>query len=69
MEKENVIMQFISTWNWFMLAIIFFISSFLSVLIGGKYGFVMTIAFMTGAFVSSMISYQRKRKLMEREYD
>lgn len=65
MEKENIIMQYISSWNWFILAMIMFVSSFIVIKSGGLFGSVMFFAFMISFILALIISWMRRKRLLD----
>lgn len=64
MEKENLIMQYISVWGWYLLGMIFLISAFI-ILFSGEYigNNVMFVVFIVSWILCIYTSFKRKNKL------
>lgn len=65
MEKENIVMQYIASWGWFISSLIMLASAF--ILYGSAhssvYGSVLFIVFLIGFGITQYFSYSRRRKL------
>ena len=65
MEKENIIIQYVSSWNWFLLSWIFFIGATIILFLDGRYRIVFAFVYLLSGLISLLISYYRKYKLNE----
>jgi hypothetical protein len=68
MEKETIITQFISAWNWHILAMIFLTGSFIIISTSREF---INLIFYVGLVIAFMISesfaYHRRRKIDKKE--
>jgi len=66
MEKENIIMQYISIWNWHIIAVLFLIGALIVITIRVNLttGIVFFI-FLSAFGISEFFSYTRRKKLLE----
>ena len=65
MEKENIVIQYVSSWNWFLLSWIFFIGATIILFLDGRYRIVFAFVYLLSGLISLLISYYRKYKLNE----
>ena len=69
MEKENIILQFISVWCWHLTGIIFLVSAFIIFFSGEAMGnTVMFIVFIASWGFCEYIAFSRKNKLEVETY-
>lgn len=68
MEKENIILQYISVWNWHIISIIFLVGAINIVFSGDDMGNnVMFIVFLVMWLLCEAIAFSRKKKLETEE--
>lgn len=64
MEKENIILQYISVWSWHIISVIFLVGAFVIVFSGTDMGNnVMFIVFLVMWVLCETIAFSRKKKL------
>jgi len=64
MEKENIIMQYISAWNWQIISLISLSTSFIIFSSNEEIsGTILFFAFLVGFAICQSISYTRRAKL------
>lgn len=64
MEKENIIIQYISVWSWHILSIIFLVGGFNILFSGESVGNnVMFIVFLIMWVFCEIVAFYRKRKI------
>lgn len=64
MEKENLVLQYISVWSWHIISIIFLVGAFIVVFSGESMGNnVMFVVFLVMFGLCETIAFYRKRKL------
>jgi len=68
MEKEVVITQYISAWNWNILSIIFLVGSFLMIAMSRQFiNLVFYFVLMIGFILCQATSYYRRKRIEELE--
>jgi len=68
MENETIITQYISSWNWHIVAIICLVGSFLMIAMDRKFiNLVFYVVLMIGFIMCELISYYRRKRLEELE--
>ncbi|HUU89114.1 MAG TPA: hypothetical protein VMX17_15370 [Candidatus Glassbacteria bacterium] len=66
MEKETILTQYISAWNWNILSIIFLVGSFLMIAMDREFiNLVFYIVLMVGFILCQAISYYRRKRIEE----
>jgi len=70
MEKETIITQFISAWNWHILAMIFLTGSFIIISISREFiNLIFYVVLIIAFMISESMAYHRRRKIDEMEED
>jgi ribosomal protein S19 len=64
MEKESIIIRYISAWNWHLLGIIFLVGSLIVISTARDFiNLVIYAALMIGFILCEFIAYQRREKI------
>ena len=66
MEKENLIMDYIAVWGWFIISIVFLCSALIVVYSGNQIGNnIFFVVFLLMFGITFLISFRKRNKLLE----
>jgi len=70
MENETIITQYISAWNWHLLAMLFLVGSFIIIVVSREFiGLVFYVVLMISFIICEAFAYHRRRKIDKKEED